>query len=623
MPRNSIAVLDPIEMEGWFKPNVSHLKPELQLRYQNAVAGLTALLTGVSGLARAASNNQLCRKRLKAMATRAPILASDGQPYGFRVCVPWGAYHRGDASDGDAVMPTTPSPHAVAAMLAAQPKISSWVDAYGHPLPPGRPPKSFDRLHAKIVAELKRLDLSQFYPLNTDDYGRRAVLRYLRARRIDSMTYDGIDDIGPAPTTLWDIFRGRLFDRTEFDAHRIDIEAVMGVNLPNGGIAKKKITALWFIAEVEIESRAIVSWSLRVGRSYNNLDVATCVANGMHIWAPRELTVPGLEYAPGAGMSSGLAGATGALRSRCIALDNAKAHHSLMLEQSFCRAHDGVLLFGRPHEPRSRPIIEQLFSRLEQGAFRLIAGGFEPATKLGEDKVRISNFTPEDHPVQIHLLEELLDVIVANYNATPHPALGSLSPLQFIQMRGHNLGWAYSPADGDAQAREMGSVLVPVTIKGNYETKVMPHVNYLYVKYRSAELDSKWELLNKPLYARIYRNDLRTMVLYQSATKPVGVLRAASPWARTPHDETTRKLVHQWSKQPGGLKLVGAECSIQAYLTFLRAKAATSQQAVDQLARMQQRSPALEVPHQRMALMDSAVRTPRRGWVTLDRKRAM
>lgn len=623
MPRNCLPVLDLNELEDWFRPSVNHLKDELRVRYQNAVAALTAVLTGTSTLTAAAEANHLCRKRLKSMAIRAPKIAPDGQPFGYRVCVPWGTYCTAE-TQAIPTMPRRAGPHAMTMMLRCQPRIAEWVEGYCRPLPPGRPPKSFERLHAKMVAELKRLDLSQFYPLNTDDQGRRALLRHLRRQRIDGEGSDVLDVLGgdsAASSSLWDAFRGRPFDRTEFDEHRIDIEAVMSVALPNGGIAKKKITMLWLLAEVEVESRAIVSWLLRVGRACNNHDVADCLARGLQPWQRRELAIPGLEYAPGAGMPAGLSGAAGALRSRCVAMDNAKSHHALDLEQAFCRAHDGVLLLGRPHQPRSRPIVEQLFSRLEQGALRMIAGGFEPATRLGDDKVSISGFSPEEHPVQLHLLEELIDVIVANYNATPHPALGSLSPLQYLQMRSQKLGWSYTPGDREVGAREMGSVLMPVAVKGNYKDKVMPHVNYLYVKYRSSELDNRWELVGKPLYARIYRNDLRTMVLYETATKPIGVLRAAAPWAHTRHDETTRKLVHQWSKQPGGLKLVGVECAIQAYMAFLRANAASSQQAVDQLARLQQQHPTLQAPPRKpMALMDTEIRAPRRGWVSLDRK---
>jgi hypothetical protein len=543
-------------------------------------------------------------------------IAPNGERFGFHVCVPWGAYHR-DETDADAEMPRVAEPHAMAAVLACHPSLREQVEAYSHPLPPGRPPKSFERLHENLLKHLRSLDLHDYYPLNQPDKGRRALLRYIRHRRMDGAPGSIIDDVSEAPTVLDDLIRGRLYARAETDAHRIDIEAVLGVQMPNGGVVKRPISTLWLLCEIETESRAILGWSLRVGRGYNNLDLSTCVASSLFPWARRELTIPGLAYHPGAGLPSGLPGELGARRVRSVALDNAKAHHAIDFEQAFCSGHGGILVYGRAHEPRSRPIVEQLFSRLEQGAFRELPGGFEPATRLGDNKIRISNFAPNDFPIQLHLFEELLDVIIANYNASPHPALGNLSPLQFLQMYPPR-GFDFTPATAEKDAAQMGSVLVSLPVKGDRDKGIMPHVNYQYARYRSPELDGKWEMINtRSVLARVNRHDLRTILLMRTATTPMCVVRAAAPWDKRRHDETTRSLIMQWTKQPGGLSLVGVSCAVDAYVEHLRRLAPSSAKAVDQLARMQQQDPYHRTPppHQ---LMQSPVQMPRRGWVSFD-----
>ncbi|TPG50763.1 hypothetical protein EAH75_04860 [Rhodanobacter glycinis] len=621
MLRERNAIHSEEELSKWYRPPQDTVAEKYRARYNARCAALHAVLIGETNLSAAAKDHSLCRKRLRSMIERALRLAPDGQPYGFRVCVPWGGYCKAETSI-EVSMPTRAVPHAIATLLLAQPQIGTWVGAYSRPLPPGRAPRSFIRLHDKIVKELKRLDLHAYYPLNQPDKGKRALLRYIRTRRIETAPMPGMDELDAVqPTALAEIFRGHPFDRMELDGHRIDIEAAMQIKMPKGGLATRNLTALWFLAEVECESRAITSWTLRVGRNYNSLDVTECIASSLQSWVPRDLTIPNLAYAPGAGMPSGLPPPIQFRRGRMLALDNHKAHHAHDVEQAFCRAHDGILTFGLPHQPRTRPIIEQLFSRLEKGAFRDIAGGFEPATKLGEHKLRISNFAPEDHPIQLHLLEELLDVIVANYNATPHPALGNMSPLQYLQQRSHERHWFYEPSDADACAVDMSSVLVPVKVLGNRKTGVMPHINYAYVRYRSPELDNSWELIGKTLTARVLRQDLRTIALYRTATQPVGILRATGPWSHTRHDETTRKLIYQWSRQPGGLSLAGADCAVSAYINFLRQSAKQSQQAVDQLARIQQQHPTMPVPPARHSLMDTPIRAPRRGWVSLDKMR--
>lgn len=248
----------------------------------------------------------------------------------------------------------------------------------------------------------------------------------------------------------------------------------------------------------------------------------------------------------------------------------------------------------------------------------MLPGGFEPATKLGEDKVRISDFSPKDHPIQLHLLEEFIDVAVANYNATPHPALGDISPLQFLQQRAIREVCLYQPSDASQCAADMNSVIVALKVVGNKKTGTLPHVNYAYVRYRGPDLEGRWELVGKTLVARVNRNDLRTLVLYRTASQPIGVLRASSPWDQTRHDETTRMLIHQWSKQEGGFSLKGVECAVTAYVNFLRANARTSQQAADQLAYIQHQHPTSPSPSSRLSLMSSPMRAPTRGWISMD-----
>lgn len=615
--RESIEIFTALELESWPRAIYDALTDEAKLRYSNGCAAVTAVLTGEQRITKAARKNHLCRKRLKSMVRRSVKIAPDGERYGFRVCVPWGAYHRDPADSEETVMPIIAGPHAMATVLSCHPTLCKLVDAYATPLPPGRPPKSFDRLHGKIIKHLRSLSLDEYYPLNQPDKGRRALLRYIRHHRLATEPAPVINEDCEAPTALSHLMDTLLYSRSEIDAHRIDIEAVLGVAMPNGGLVKRPISTLWLLCEVETKSRAILGWCLRAGRGYNNLDLSTCLASSLYPWLRRELTIPDLAYHPGAGLPCGLDGDLGARRVRSVALDNAKPHHSIDFEQAFCASHGGILVYGRAHVPQSRPIVEQLFSRLEQGAFRHLPGGFEPATRLGENKIRISNFAPDDFPIQLHLFEELLDVIIANYNASPHPSLGNLSPLQFLQMH-RPRGFDFTPSTGEKDAERMGSVLVSLPIKGSKSRHVMPHVNYQYARYRCPELDGKWDEVNRgSVLARINRHDLRTILLMRTATKPLGVARACSPWDKRRHDETTRALIMQWSKQPGGLSLAGVTCAIDAYVTHLRNIAPTSAKAVDELGRIQQSDPYCRTPppHQ---LMQSSVQMPRRGWVSFD-----
>lgn len=578
--RNPFPVMDASELARWYMPRLTDLDEAVRPRFQQACAALTAVMTGELGLTRAATENNVCRKRLRNMMRRAPMIAPDGVAFGYRVCVPWGAYcphDEPDAEKGETAMPRKPGPHAMRSLLRAQPAISAMLDGYHHPLPPGRAPRSFDRLHAAIVTELKRLDLAEYYPLNQADQGRRALINFIRQRRINAAPMGAVEGSETGPTELETLFAGDCFDRTELDGHRIDIEAILGVQLPNGGVVKREVTTMWLLVQIETRSRAILSWVLRVGRAYNNLDVAECLSRSLVPWERGELTIPGLEYAPGAGMPSGMLGDMSAWRPRSIALDNALAHWAHDLEQAVARAYGARFIFGKAHEPRSRPIVEQFFSRLERGALRHVPGGFEPATRLGERRVRISNFGPNDAPIQLHLLEELLGVIIANYNATPHPALGHLTPLQFLQMHKRRAFDFVSHSEtASHDADDMASVLVKLRVCGDRKRGVVPHLNYMYVRYRCPELDQRWELVNKTVLARISRRDLRSFIVMRSATTPMFRVRAAAPWNSAIHDETTRSMIMRWAKLRTEFRINGTDCAVAAYVAYLKTIASES-----------------------------------------------
>lgn len=259
MSRKKLALCTEAEVASWYQPPLETVALKHRERYLAKCQALRAVCLGEVNLTVAARESKLCRKQLRSMVDRAPKLALDGCPFGYRVCVPWGSYSREEAAN-DGAMPIKAGPHAMAAMFAAQPQIKEWVHGFSTPLPPGQIPRKFLELHKKIVKELSRKDLHDFYPLNRPDKGKRALLRYLRNRRIETAPMpDAFPDETPHSSRLADIFRGEIFDRAELDGHRIDIEAELQVPGPNGSTVTRPVTALWWIPEVETESRAILS----------------------------------------------------------------------------------------------------------------------------------------------------------------------------------------------------------------------------------------------------------------------------------------------------------------------------------------------------------------------------
>lgn len=610
-------IYDQATLDEWYSPHPVDIAPDHLSKFRVAKEALTALLLGRSTITAISRRYGICHKRLKRMAMKAPTIAHDGMPHGFRVCIPWGSYST-ELSFEPAELPLVPGRFAWHKVSEAVPSVKALIDGFATHLPPGRPPSAFVKLHQRVLAELKQHNLEDKFPLNDPGKGKRSLLALLKRRQSAVADVDLYEpqSASNAPVALEQAVRMGLFARTEFDAHQIDVECKISIDMPNGARVTRKVSRLWLLIEIETESRAVRGWLLCVGQSYDNLDVALCLSKSMEPWAPRDLTIPDLFYAPGAGMPVYQAATPIVTRSAAVALDNFLAHSAHALEAAFCRARGGVMIFGKSHTPRSRPIVEQFFSRLERGALRKIPGGFEPAKRLGENKIRISNFSPDAHPIQMHLLEELLDVIIANYNATPHSALGQMTPLAYLTNRKES-AFAFAPETCGLDAADMASTIVSLPVKGNKDNGELPHVTYLYADYRSPSLNDKWGLIGTRILARVNRRDLRSIVLLQSATVPFGVATARAPWSRAPHDERTRRIICRWSKQRSDFSIAGVECAIEAFIAHLRSTADTSQPAVDQLARLQQLHFG-RLPDIRSQPAHIPVRVPRGGKVNLD-----
>jgi hypothetical protein len=165
------------EVASWYMPKLNTILPEHRPLFVKKCAALRAVSLGDACLTQAAKEMGVCRKRLREMQDRAPRLAPDGAPWGYRVCAPWGSYDR-QQQVVDGTMPRCAGPHSMAAVMAAQPHIGERVHSYSTPLPPGRAPNNFEGIHSWMVKELQKKNLHDYYPLNQEDKGRRALLRY-------------------------------------------------------------------------------------------------------------------------------------------------------------------------------------------------------------------------------------------------------------------------------------------------------------------------------------------------------------------------------------------------------------------------------------------------------------
>ena len=276
-------------------------------------------------------------------------------------------------------------------------------------------------------------------------------------------------------------------------------------------------------------------------------DVLRAIKRALSPWTPRKLHFSENAYAEGAGLPSFVAphligacwnelSVDGALANICDRVENA------LKEVVGCRLlkPQGADSYTSRRSKDDRPFIEAFFGRLAAGGFHRLAPttGSRPADKRGADPVVIADATA----FQLEYAEELLDTLIANYNATPHSGLGYRSPLAQLQFRVPPTQ-ALRRADPDAVKRMVG-VRRQCTVLGGATTGRRPYFNFANARYSAEWLVLRTDLLGKPLWLQIEdEDDARFATVSDGKGLFLGVVRAAPPWHQTPHSLFVRESI--------------------------------------------------------------------------------
>lgn len=344
------------------------------------------------------------------------------------------------------------------------------------------------------------------------------------------------------------------FERVECDAHKLDARMVVLVPSPHGGTEPRMIHRLWVVVLIEVASRAVLGYHLSLRRECGADDVLRAVRCALMPWTPRELQFSEHAYVPGAGMPSyHLPELTGACWNE-FSVDGALAN--------ICARVEGVLhdVVGarliKPQDPASysrrrgkddRPFVEAFFGHLAAGGFHRLATttGSSPTDRRGADPDAAAFATQ----FQFEYAQELLDTLIANYNATPHSGLGYRSPLEQLARRMVDGGWTPRLADPNAVRRMVGTRKL-CTLLGGIKTGRRPHFNFANASYSAEWLCLRTDLLGQSFWLRLdNEDDARYAAVSTQQGLFLGVVRAAPPWHRTPHSLYVRQAIRALEKR--------------------------------------------------------------------------
>ncbi|MDA1570717.1 hypothetical protein PDK93_32455, partial [Bacillus cereus] len=235
--------------------------------------------------------------------------------------------------------------------------------------------------------------------------------------------------------------------------------------------------------------------------------------------------------------------------------------------------------------PIRRPIIERFFRTLEQNGFHRL-----PST-TGSHPKDTKRKKPEENAVKYRIsaehLEELTDVLIAEYNGTPHEGNNNLSPLEVFQQR-INRGMTITQLSQERR-NEMNFFSLKVTrkVKGHNKEGRRPYVYYEGVKYSNEVLLRSPQLINKSLELLINTDDLRVIKAFLTDGSELGNLTAIGKWGVNPHNLRTRKAINKL-KNNKMIHFNQYEDPINVYQNYLEKESIKNKSSRNKLASLNQ-----------------------------------
>jgi hypothetical protein len=435
-------------------------------------------------------------------------------------------------------------------------RILSNANSLRHPKP------NTQALFRWLIDQLRKLGLEKqnTWPFNTESLGYESIRRYIKKVLADHPVQalskiggpDAVSKAKASDGTQRPAFQ--LFERVECDAHKLDGRMVVMVPSPHGGYEPRKIRRIWIIVIIEVRSRAVLGYHISMRRECSALDVLIAIKNALSKWTPRKIEFCDDGYAESAAMPSAH---DESYLSACwneFSVDGALANICPKVEAPLQDIVGAKII--KPQDPNSfssrrskddRPFIESFFRLLAAGTMHRLSSstGSTHRDKKGRNPEQIAS----EFQFQLDYAEELLDIQIANYNATPHSGLGYRSPLAQMDFLSAKHKMRIRHADPQAVKRMAGTRKVCTLLGGEFSGR-RPYFNFENAKYTSEWLVQRPDLLGKKLWIQLDDEmDARWATVSDSHGLILGPVHVQPPWHSSPHTLYMRHAIRSLQKR--------------------------------------------------------------------------
>ncbi|MFA2884966.1 hypothetical protein [Acinetobacter pittii] len=408
-----------------------------------------------------------------------------------------------------------------------------------------------------LLTEFKLLgfEVRNEWPFNTQYKGYITIIKYINKIRLENpektikinsedsfrkiIAGDGVN----RPVTY-------PFNRVEMDAHKIDgrfcilIPDLYGNNIPT------IIHRIWVIVLIDVFSRAVLGYHISYNKEVTQEDTLKAIRKSLSVWIPKKISLIGMSYKEKAGFPSSISEKFVGVGWDETCVDGAMAENSHLIEKVLNEVVESKLIspksslqnYTKRNSKDDRPYIESFFKQLAANGFQRLNNttGKDHQSKVGRNPEKIAL----QGQFQVEYAEELIDVIIANYNATPHTGLNYQTPLEFLEKMAEknlkNLRYVSS-----LKIQNILSYRKKCKVNGDLKKGRAPFVNFAGAKYTNEILRQRYDLVGKYIWVINHiENDSRIALSSTLQGDSLGILRVGPPWDKLPHSLYVRKIIN-------------------------------------------------------------------------------
>ena len=431
-------------------------------------------------------------------------------------------------------------------------------------------------LHGKLLTECAKLGVTETeYPFNTTNKAYVSLTKYIRnvvkkditgqAKRESKDARQKLNSTGIG--TRYTKNAAVPFQSVQADGHIIDLLYTVEIENEDGTVEKRVATRAWLLAIIDVATRCILGYSISQEYNYNQYDLIDAVINSIKPKELMKLTIDGLNYPDNGGYYSLVYPQLNNVLFDEIMLDNAKAHLSEYTTQKISTELNCVVNFGSVATPETRGIVERFFGSLETRGFHKLP--MTTGSSINDSKRHNPEETALKYNITYEQICELMDVLIAEYNNTPHSGIRNLTPLESMKAK---IDAGLTPSL--AKEEQLPSIdklrlrYAERIVRGKTENGKRPYISFEGSEYRSRELSISGAYLGEKITILYDPRDISTVEAYTENGSYIGTLRARGEFGTKSHSLKTRKNANKLARERGRAK-VPFDTPITAYETYL------------------------------------------------------